>query len=567
MTYTQTQVLCIHWSFRSEVVFRGLIHFAQDDPASRYVSTRPKIQVPSANVDLAERWINDCLESHQLCPGPSLSVLPTRVIDVGVEDRSEEPRLFLSQGCKDRYATLSYCWGGPQPITLTRATVDKKQLGMPAIELPAAFQDAIKVTRNLGLRYLWIGALCIIQDDDFDKAIEMAKMDHIYQDAFVTIAAANSSRCSTSFLETFVPQEAPEPYRFAKIDFPCPDGLLGSIFLKPNPGDYAPRSEPLNTRGWALQERLLSPRVLTFGSQQMYWQCQSEIQCDGGSVRKFHHPARLGHEFFRCKGGDKPPTDSKLVYENWQSLINDYSERQLTTRTDVLPALSGIATRFASILQDTYCAGLWRNDLQNTLVWNVNFSQPARPSEFRAPSWSWASIDSGVFWYPRRAKIESEMARLTRVVSCEVQPLYPTARFGEVTSGILELRGRVKDFDWSGSDWIANAVNPRVGVPVRLDVETETLERGVSSEIPRSVDLCLGRGQENFIQVTRSVSCIPLTDEYSLLLERRQDGNYVRVGLVDFFIPRHDEVNDEWYETEDIQKFYEDAEERTIFIV
>ena len=128
------------------------MYLAKVDSASKYVSTRPPNLVPSANFDLAKIWIHDCLGSHQFCPGPSLSALPARVIDVGIGDGSEEPRLFLSRGSKDRYATLSYCWGGPQPVTLTRATIDEKQQGMPASELPAVFQDAIKVPRNLDLR-------------------------------------------------------------------------------------------------------------------------------------------------------------------------------------------------------------------------------------------------------------------------------------------------------------------------------------------------------------------------------------------------------------------------------
>jgi len=194
-------------------------------------------------------------------------------------------------------------------------------------ELPATFRDAINVVRVLNIQYLWIDALCIIQDDDFDKAIEMARMDQIYQDAFVTIAAANSFNCSASFLEFFLPNSAPDVYRFAKMNFPCEDGKLGSISLEPDSGNYEPPSEPINQRGWALQERLLSPRVLTFGSQQMYWQCQSGLQCGGGSLRKFDAPKRLGHEFFQCQGAVRTQTDSYQIYDNWLDIMKDYSKR------------------------------------------------------------------------------------------------------------------------------------------------------------------------------------------------------------------------------------------------
>ena len=309
-------------------------------------------------------------------------------------------------------------------------------------------------------------------------------------------------------------------------------------------------------------------RACAFASSAYIWlsidvlALSSELQCDGGSVRKFDLPERLNYKFFQCNADDKSRAESDSMHK----IVEDYSQRQLTFSTDMLPALSGIATRFASILQDTYCAGLWRNDLQRSLVWSADsFDLKARPSKYRAPSWSWASVDTKVYWFPRDTKIDSDVTRPTRIVDCETQPLYATARFGEVRSGVLELRGRVRDLDWNGADWIATTAEPRLGIVVVPDARKETLERGDSNEVPDLVDFYMGKSQEAFNKITRSVSCIPITDEFSSLLERRRDGKYVRLGLVSFFLAGF-ELDEEWYSTESIQDFYKDTRERTILV-
>lgn len=100
----------------------------------------------------------------------------------------------------------------------------------------------------------------------------------------------------------------------------CENGLLGRILVVPDSGYYEPWEVPLNKRGWTLQERLLSPRVLTLGLQQMYWQYQSELQCEGGSACKSITPERLGHQFFKCKGDISTETDPDQVHEKWPLL-------------------------------------------------------------------------------------------------------------------------------------------------------------------------------------------------------------------------------------------------------
>lgn len=193
------------------------------------------------------------------------------LIDVGKGDGKESTYVHLSRGQKAPYAALSYCWGGSQPVTLTAHTMTGMLGGLATSTLPATIQDAIIVTRKLGLRYLWVDALCIFQDSPSDKDAEIAKMDQIYQNARLTISAASAETCQDGFL-------APRSWRgdfspstsYSSIPFACPNGKTGNVLLRESM-IYSSQTEPLNRRGWALQESILSSRVLIYSSWQMLW--------------------------------------------------------------------------------------------------------------------------------------------------------------------------------------------------------------------------------------------------------------------------------------------------------
>ena len=573
----------------------------KDDPASSYVSARPVDGVDgSSSMDLARRWINDCLNLHEHCPGPELTLLPTRVIDVGSEDGSEEPKLFLPRGHKARYVTLSYCWGGYGWLTLTMANIDEMLQGISSFFLPSTFWEAMVVTRALGIRYLWIDALCIIQDSESDKAIEMATMDQVYHHSSLTICAANASMSSLGFLNIRHPRSMPDPYRLAKINFPLPDGNTGRV-LTETEWLYYPAKEPLNKRGWALQERLLSPRVLTFGSFGMYWHCQSEQQCEGGSIRRFvkEGTERLDYAFFQRKSDREISIEVNQVYNNWWDILENYTTRQLTVRADLLPALSGMAARFATVLNDTYCAGLWKNDLQNGLAWVASYQDddlPSRPSGYRAPTWSWASVDCTIRWWPRLWESKHRAVLQTKIISCDVEPVFLMAPFGEVKSGTIEIHGLAREINWDGRRYIKDPKNGFIAGELHPDVTEEILHDGADGqgdepvifymgaylegmEGPSIGDAIFHRDQEfraedlarlptnlspgpELNMTTRKVSCIPITDNYSLILECQNDGKYTRLGLLQFW-PRTIFQGDP---EDPIESFFEGCAERTLII-
>ena len=196
-----------------------------------------------ASVNVVQEWIRQCTQSHKNCPAKeSVPQLPTRVIDVGDIGDAQEPRVLVTNGRFAQYACLSYCWGGPQPSTLTKATLEKMQQALPLDSLPYSLQDAIWWTRQLRLRYLCIDALCIIQDDESDKAREITAMESIYRRAFITLSAAKAQTCHSGFRQPNQPAGfLYGSYTWAEIFFPCPDGSgVGTLIAQPTRLYYTP---------------------------------------------------------------------------------------------------------------------------------------------------------------------------------------------------------------------------------------------------------------------------------------------------------------------------------------
>ena len=260
------------------------------------------------------------------------------MIDVGDAGGSENPKLHISRREIGQYAALSYCWGGPQPVVLTQSSLESMRQEIPMSRLPETIQDAIISTRKLGLRYIWIDALCIIQDFAADKELEISKMDHLYQNTYVTICAASAVQCSEGFL-----REQSLPHKSSKLSFPCPDGLTGNTHLQSD----------LVYPAWT--EHLLSPRALTYGSWQLYWQCQSIKYFNGvaTSTADGRGIERLAYDVFTEAGG---PFSSSTVTEqfwyDWSGIVQEYSGRGLTEQADKLPALSGITEKFHPAMGD-----------------------------------------------------------------------------------------------------------------------------------------------------------------------------------------------------------------------
>ncbi|KAF4996359.1 hypothetical protein FDECE_12503 [Fusarium decemcellulare] len=148
-------------------------------------------------LELAQNWLKNCEENHPACnlvDGP----FPRRLIFVG--DNTADYKLVERVHPDTPYVALSHCWGTQQAFTTTRSNLDHRKAGIKQTDLPATFQDAITVTKGLGLKYIWIDSLCIVQDDESDWNHESGRMGGIYERSFCTIAASTASGDQFGFL-------------------------------------------------------------------------------------------------------------------------------------------------------------------------------------------------------------------------------------------------------------------------------------------------------------------------------------------------------------------------------
>lgn len=149
-----------------------------------------------ASFKMAQMWLNECLNNHDGCP-KSPPYLPSRVIDVGPSDGSQEPFLCETENLQvadgqPSYAALSHCWGKKPFIATTSSTLSAHRRQVSIQDMPPTFRDAVIVSRNMNIRYLWIDALCIIQDSPLDWEKESVQMCKVYQHALLTITSAHS---------------------------------------------------------------------------------------------------------------------------------------------------------------------------------------------------------------------------------------------------------------------------------------------------------------------------------------------------------------------------------------
>jgi hypothetical protein len=223
-------------------------------------------------LDLAGAWLKFC---HEHC-GPCLPkmdkapMLPTRVICVDSNER-KTPFLYESGGGPGHYFCLSYCWGDSRKALTTTKTYWPYRKEISIETLPRTFQDAIKVTRGLGVRYLWIDALCIIQDSKDDMAKEISTMGSIYRNATMTIAAANGNNADSGLFSIRDPRSV-RPCLLFRIDNSDHWGRHHYPIVVENQ-NIRSFSSPLDNRAWILQEEMLSARTLVFSPGCLRWSC------------------------------------------------------------------------------------------------------------------------------------------------------------------------------------------------------------------------------------------------------------------------------------------------------
>jgi len=270
--------------------------------------------------------------------------------------------------------------------------------------MPQNFHDAITVTRKSGLKYLWIDSLCIIQDDSLDWAREAAKMDRVYANAYLTIAATSSSSTHEGFLRRPKPNVVRMPY------ISPDDGTAkGHFYLDSGPGGRSTDlvSSTWNTRGWTFQERILSARILHFCKERLLFECKgADFTEDNQSPSPMQQAQWLKRDVDDQRMSAStfvPKEEPQRTYHHWYDMIRRYTEREFTYEDDLIPAVQGLINEVKSMIGDECYWGTWRGTFERGLLWcrpdgelySSSFTKPKKP---RAPTWSWLSVNGGVTW-------------------------------------------------------------------------------------------------------------------------------------------------------------------------
>lgn len=393
-------------------------------------------------LDLIRTWIQSCNVNHTKCQTlrstNRMSQLPSRLLQLNESFGATESKVTLCYAdtvAPDvQYLSLSHAWGNERFLTLSKENHDAFLQNIPVLSLLKSFQDAIYVTRSLGVRYLWIDSLCIIQDDPGDWAKESKRMADVYKNAVVNLSASDFDSGVDGFL----------------LDRRSADPVPVAVHLHGNStekrffiSEYSPWHSlwngPLFNRAWVLQEQILAPRAVHFGREQFHWECQ-ELYANEAMPLGLSVLSLLGGEEYKTPECWNPSSRHYRLcypfYERfdlqlsgrrfwhfsidgreldgaldtiWMDIIDNYSSRQLTVITDRLPALAGLISEFARVLHvevSTCMYGIWKHDLLRQLLWtqrhrhrNPPMQPPTtKPDWSLQPSWSWVSLHAPIGW-------------------------------------------------------------------------------------------------------------------------------------------------------------------------
>ncbi|QDS71923.1 hypothetical protein FKW77_000564 [Venturia effusa] len=400
--------------------------------------------VSLASFRLVEEWLSECLQKHNSCGAKTRPALPTRVLDLF--SLGSDLSLCEPQTKDERYACLSHCWGDARTTTTTLGNLEAHKALISFSILPKTFQEAIIFTRKLGIQYLWIDSLCIIQDDEEDWQKESAKMASIYQNSSITIAATGSSGPGDGLFSKHPKTNIRGVFR---------NGTGYQVHARPVIDHMDGAQFPLLRRGWVYQERLLAPRVLHFGRQELWWECLEMVQCECSGIVKGDRYATGQEKFLTKLTHQSALSNSELAFvsRRWHAIVEEFSQLSLTKSRDKLPALSGIAQQISHMREGTYLAGLWTDTIQTDLLWfRLDPSTAQRTAKWRCPTFSWASHDGPVRYFDAPHVLDSPSLHVLKdmtqplsasylEVSKASSRLVSKNSFGEVSAAHLLLKG------------------------------------------------------------------------------------------------------------------------------
>jgi Heterokaryon incompatibility protein (HET) len=434
---------------------------------------------------------------------------------------------------------LSYKWGCEQQVTTKTMNIGNFTNAINFNALPRTIQDAIIITRDLGIRYLWVDALCIIQDQEIDQSHEIESMGEIYKNSTITVAASNSRGVKDGFLKILK-----EP-RAIKTKIRCERGL-GTIWLLLESCMYE-STEPLTSRAWAYQEKLLSTRILDYGSQSLIWSCPTESAKSIIPESILYFPD--SRSFALERPGELSASRFSITKKDerahlWRKIVESYSWRDAKFHRDRLLAIAGVARQIHELTGATYLAGIWKEAAIKQLCWRhcKEFVGEAQflPRELNAPSWSWASVDGEVTF---EEGLHNQEASL---VGCTMELLRADAPFGNVARGPLTVAAKMVESNGDNHRFF------RLYLDVRSTIPTLPITISENQGIQVSISGILRQAWYMLVGWTQLIRAPPpdigphWVERFpiGLILVRLERGEYMRIGFFKYSESRssYDEI-------------------------
>ena len=421
----------------------------------------------SCRLETIYEWLEECLKHHKLCRSVSeaaskLGTPPARLIDIGLASDFSDLRLLdVSLDLPlPRWVTLSHCWGPPGSISLRllQSNVDELKKQIPFGSLTKNFKDAIMTARHLaerfGTLYLWIDAICIIQDSDSDWARESIKMGHLYSNSLCTLFACRGTDPSAGLWE---PPTALSMHECCIEGGPnsCLRGRwqIRDIYAFEN----SVQRSHLCSRAWVHQEDNLATRRLYLASGQLYWGCCQGIKQEMNPKLVLLKPSLSantgGHSLLAIQCDPDLTRQQKLdkTYSIWLEIAAHHSGRGITRATDRLPSVAAMAKVIGDWQKspDDYIAGTWKNFFWACILWEIRSPDKATKAENGSPSWSWTSVTGAIHFVIRPAYIFGTNRKLeafcpeATYAEFHFQPAQPNFVMGGLLGASVKVRGRV----------------------------------------------------------------------------------------------------------------------------
>ena len=388
------------------------------------------------------QWIENCIANHSSCKGLVQRAKPTRLLKVESMDTANPTvtLILIDQEDDYKYVALSHC------IKTTSLNVRGRFAGIKWGDLPEVFQDTIRLSLRLGIRYIWIDSLCIIQGDETDWLAESPKMGAIYQNAYVVFAAHGNALA----LEKEEKRCTHEGITDSIASFGDTDVMVRQTIDHDNFVNPADDTDSWFGRAWCFQERLFSSRILHFG-EEIWFECNEHIGCECGGMAHVtqdgadstwnHQKAHFARTLKKSEAL-QPEERMELVWRTYSALCETFTSQGLTHPADTLMAFSSLIDQVSPYLGE-YFAGLWKHNLLIGLQWeSVDGRKSQRHPSYVAPSFSWASRNGPVVWYISDEYLTPNRERCTFAevldIRCESTP---GSSFGRYLGGYIKLRG------------------------------------------------------------------------------------------------------------------------------